>query len=394
MKYPRIIYSLILIVIYCFCSYTQDLPTNSRGYANSVTLDKDILYSRVTLLENNGKLFRGFLVGLKDDTLLIHSSEEIIYVPIIELSSISISIESQGGLKGLAIGGILGMYLGNLILWHSEFAPTAYWDNEDPEAKAIATILLFGFVGGGIGYLIDVGTAGGTEVFSFEGNEQEQLNEMYRLKKFLAGEKSQKSLHLSVQLSQVITRHSYLPEETYFGYYNRGVSSFNLLRRLQFTYSIFTDLDVGGAISWFGEPHINWYSYLDGQSIEINQIYEGVGYYAVAAYYPFSSVFSNSISWVVGGGIGMGKVDIEFLRRETGGYPDYINDISTFSIHKNLFSALVYTEFNLYLYEEFSLGITADYVYLPEELPGIPELDFSEENLGNYSFGLTIGLHF
>jgi hypothetical protein len=369
------------------------MSTNSKSIDNSITLDKDLLYSRVTLLKKSGDLFRGFLVGLKDDTLLIHSSEKIIDVPIKNLNSISISIETQGGLKGLAIGSILGMYLGNLILWHSEFAPTAYWDNEDAEAKAIATVLIFGFVGGGIGYLIDVNTTGGNEVFSFEGNEQERLSEIYRFKKFLAGEKSHKSLHLSVQLSQVNTRYSKLPEENYYGYYNRGVTSFNLLRRLQLTYSIFSDLDVGGAISWFGEPHINWNSYRGGPSIDLTQMYEGVGYYAIAAYYPFSSIFSNSISWVVGGGIGMGKVDFELLRRESGGYPDNIEDISTSSIHKSMFSALIYTEFALYLYEEFSLGLTADYVYLPEEIPGIPELDFSKENLGNYSFGLTIGLH-
>jgi hypothetical protein len=392
MKLTKTLIIVLLILISCFNIHTQDRSIKKINLENSVKIDKDILYSRVTLLENNGEFLMGFIVGLKEDTILIHSNNEIFNVPIENLNSISIDVQSKAGMKGLAIGGILGIYMGNLIFYQTDFEPTAYWDDSDIEVQAAVSLLVFGFVGGGIGYLIDVNTSGGIEVFDFSGNDREKHNEYERLKKFLTGEKITKSIHISVQLSQVNTRYSKLPEDFYFGY--RGVTSFNLLRRVQMTYSLFRDLGLGGAISWFGEPSFFWSTSIGGSSIRVTQTFEGVGYYAIAAYSPFSSALSNSFSWVIGAGVGMGNVDYEFHRIESGGFPDYFQDTTSTIIHEKLLSALIYTEFDLYLYEEFSLGISVDYVYIPKEIPGIPELNISEGNLGNFSFGLTIGLHF
>jgi hypothetical protein len=381
---------LSLFITLCNPGYSQDASTNNINTQNIESIDKDILYSLVILQDKDGNYSQGFLIGLKSDTLVIHEKDTNRNIAIKNLASISIETRNKGGMQGVAIGGILGTYLTYLAFWQTENEPFAYYQNESAFGQALVS-LLGTLLGSGVGYLIDKSSEENTEIFDFSGNDKSKTEEFRRLKKFLTGYESASKIHLNFQLSQVSTRLSEMGnnEDDYYSY--RDVTSFNLLRKIQLTYSIFDDLEIGGAVSWFGEPSMSWYNYTSGTNENSygGQTYEGVGFYAMAVYKPFHSFFSETFTWKVGAGIGSGNVDYEFIE-----YDYTQGDTTIMNINKTLFSAILYTQFDLFLYDRFSIGFVADYVYLPEEIPGISELDISSRNLGNFSFGFTLGLHF
>ena len=91
----------------------------------------------------------------------------------------------------------------------------------------------------------------------------------------------------------------------------------------------------------------------------------------------------------------MGSVNYDFINVVNSGvFPNASSDSTIVKINESMFSGLIFTEFDLYLFDEFSLGLAIDYVYLPEEMEAIPELGIDKRSLGNFSIGATIGLHF
>ena len=71
--------------------------------------------------------------------------------------------------------------------------------------------------------------------------------------------------------------------------------------------------------------------------------------------------------------------------------------IDDFQLSKKLLSGVVFTELKVDIQKGVSLGLMADYVYIPKV--GIPEfpgagIPAQNLNLGNASFGFSLGLHF
>ena len=94
-------------------------------------------------------------------------------------------------------------------------------------------------------------------------------------------------------------------------------------------------------------------------------------------------------------GLGVGKIDYLFVvSKETFTGEEYIWETNETRIKKNSFSSLLYTNLDFYLYDGLSIGLAADYVYLPETMPAIPELNLESKHFGNYSIGLAFSLHF
>ena len=165
------------------------------------------------------------------------------------------------------------------------------------------------------------------------------------------------------------------------------------------TYSLLNYLDVGGSICWIGEPSFHSYLYnysaSGTESINITQKYEAFGYYASAVYYPFKTIFPKILAWSISAGIGIADVNYLFdYRRTIENYPNIIEEDTTKTIDENVFSAIVSTQFDLYIINELSLGFVVDYVYVPGEMPAIPNTDIGERSLSNFSFGATLGFHF
>ncbi len=387
---------LLYLILAGNFALSQDRTTTSSIETTMTTVREDLMYNIVTILDKKDNITRGFLIGLRSDSIIILKNKKTFGVAINDIIHISIDTD-HSNLMSFTSGAFLGMYIGNLIFFQAEEQPTAYWSGDDEEGK-LAASLLFAFIGAGIGYIVDLGLEKNEESFDLSGEGSQRMNEVERLKKFLLSDESTKQVHVTVQLAQVGTRFSEIEDlSNSSDYYSRRVTSFNLLRKLQVTYSLFYSLDVGGAISWFGEPQTIWFNcfFCNQQAYEGTQSYEGTGYYAVASYHPFKSVFSSSISWIIGAGIGLGSVNYDFINVVNSGvFPNASSDSTIVKINESMFSGLIFTEFDLYLFDEFSLGLAIDYVYLPEEMEAIPELGIDKRSLGNFSIGATIGLHF
>jgi len=298
------------------------------------------------------------------------------------------------------IGSFAGAYLGNILLFTADGQPTAYWGNQDGGAKA-AVSLLFAFVGGGVGYLIDLAVEEreGSNSFNFNIDNEKREEEFERLKNFLIGAEKENLIHISFSLSQVKTRYSDIENSTPLNpYYSHvAVTSFNLLRKIQVTYSLLSFLDIGGSVCWFGEPSF-YYSYpysYNGLNGNGSQIYEGVGYYATAIYYPLKTFLPKKISWNIGAGIGMGSVNYSFEEMRTIGiYPDITEEQTLKKIDEAVFSAMISSQIDVFLINELSLGFNIDYIYVPGDMPVILDTDIGEKSLSNFSYGASLGFHF
>jgi len=291
----------------------------------------------------------------------------------------------------------MGTYFFYAAFWQQEDEPFAYYEMDAPGGQLLVSVLVGAFLGSGIGYLIGNGIGETKETFEFIGSDENKLKEYNRLVEFLTGNAPAPKLHIYFQLSQVSTRLSEEEDNNDLSPFAYGhITSFNLVRKIQLTYSILDELEVGGAVCWFGEPRVEWNSYSSTTYSFSSAIhtFEGVGYYAIAVYNPFKSIFPKSLSLNLGLGAGTGNVDYKLSSSisEYYGYPPSDTTIANFN--KNLFSVMFYTQLDLFLYDSFSIGFIADYIYLPGVIPGVPELDIDSRNLGSFSFGLTLGLHF
>ena len=395
-----VIFFCLAILVPSFSQEKESAPPDELIIAN-----KQVLYNLTEIIDKGGKRSSGFLFGLKSDSLILIRSNEKTYYSLTDLLDIEIECDRRN-FKGVVIGSFAGAYLGNLIFFNAEGQPTAYWDNEDAGAKAAASVL-FAFIGGGIGYLIDAAAEVKQEIFSFRSDvgDTEWVEELQRLKEFLLGAERENMININFSLTQVGTRFTEIKDNSSIStnyYYNNnydGVTSFNLLRKIQVTYSLLNYLDVGGSICWIGEP--SFYSYLynyspsGSESINIIQEYEAFGYYASAVYYPFKTIFPKILAWSISAGVGIADVNYLFkYRRTIENYPNIIEEDTTKTIDENVLSAIVSTQLDLYIINELSLGFIVDYVYVPGEMPAIPNSDIGERSLSNFSFGATLGFHF
>lgn len=70
---------------------------------------------------------------------------------------------------------------------------------------------------------------------------------------------------------------------------------------------------------------------------------------------------------------------------------------SGFDFSKTGPSGVVFTQLEWFLYSNVSLGLIADFVYVPSaRVPAFPEMGLSAQNLrfGNASVGFVLGTHF
>ncbi|MFC2085288.1 hypothetical protein ACFLS9_09540 [Bacteroidota bacterium] len=355
------------------------------------TAKTDLFYNRVVAVENTGNIAIGLLIGLKADTLVLVQNNIRLNLPLKEM--VSISIENEGNYtKGLVVGSIIGMYLGNIIFFHIDREPTAYIANFDVLSVVLANLLSV-FVGGSAGYFIDMGMEEEEVVFNFDVKGAEWSEEYKRLRRFLFDEASKKDFHLFLQASKVFTRLSELEDKTQSGYaeFYNGLSNFNMLRRIQLTYSFTNNMEAGTAICWLGEPFYRWYYDHNGNSYSGFEEYEGVGYYGVISYKPLADILPSNLDWRINAALGLADINYKYMN-EIYEYEE-TNGISK-TIDKNLLSAYISTQFDILLYDGFSMGLLVDYIYVDEKMPEIPEFGLDSRELGNFSIGISIGIHF
>jgi hypothetical protein len=403
MCYKFYYFFVLLIVHLSTLAYSQDKSSESEQW---ITIDKDVMYNIVIATGINQQITKGLLYGMKGDSIYLSLRNETIKLNLRDLLSLSIEKRASGDL-GLLSGTIGGMYLGSLALLTSKNTSAKYLDYEDGYILALYE-LGFAVVGGGIGYLIDRKSADQQKIFYFNRDDSGIIKEIKRLKDYLTNSSTSRKVKVNFYLSQVNTRFSEVQNNSNDSYYWNGnynmnyseLHNFNMLRKLSLTYEAFEQLEIGLALNWFGEPpfYHYQYKYLSDSTVSktILQYYDGLGYYLVLNFRPFRNNIPDYFDLLVGGGVGFGKVDYHFKNEAVINKPSSKSIVVTNEriIDEALFSSIIMCEMKYFVYPELSVSIQADYIYLPEKMPAIPEFGMKERNLGNFSYGLGFGFNF
>jgi hypothetical protein len=309
------------------------------------------------------------------------------------LIRVSIEGEPQKG-KPALIGILTGMYVGNALFLRAEDQPNLFRRGEDNVYLTFLYEAAFGLVGGGIGYLVGLSQSHDI-VFDFSGSEGENALSWERLSEGSSEAPRKTFLHFSVQGSWVSGPLPHADESDYYGpiyYYGfRDVTSLNMMRKLQLTYSVTEFCDVGLAVMWLGQPSLGYYA-PNPEFTSWKLDLTGEGYYAVGVIQPLWKLGWRNVQWDVGLGLGMASVDFR-AASQSYAYPYPLSSGVSIEKKKTTFSAMISTELKVFVVDNFSIGLAADLVYLPEDVPDVQGFNFQSKTLGTRSLGFVLGSH-
>ena len=377
---------------------TQDkFPFNIPNRDDIEQIDRNVLYNKVVVVRKGGSdVIFGLLAGLSNDSLILLTYQKRIAIPFNEIARVTIDSKTDDSSWGV-YGILLGIYIGNFFAYRVE-NQSAYYLEKATGGAHIFTSFLFAGVGGGLGYFFGSALNKREIVFDFIGDDENCKSQWRRLCDFVSAKKSQKSINISIQSTQVHTRLSEKNAVNSFSQYYPEMSSFNLLRSIQVTLSVDDHWQVGGMVLWCGEPQILDYNYLLTPTRSISENFDATGYYLLAKYsYSFADL-DNILSLNCGIGIGGAHIEYSLTIREEGWNPTtgtYSSIVSSKEVNGARGSSVFFAGADVFLYSGLSIGVTIDYVYIAgESFPSIPELSLKEHPMGNYSFGVSLGFHF
>jgi hypothetical protein len=405
--------------------------TNSQNYA--------------LIFPKTGDGFAANILRIEKDSLILFTTDYK-YVAKKDIGKIILHTKKESG-KGFAIGSILGTYAMNYWLGTANGQPGGFlWDElygnrynttnyYSSSPLAVVGIALLGIgIGGGIGYLTDLGGESNSEItYIFGGTPEMQEEQWAKAQEAVEHKTKRRKFHFGIsggllfpnvanayrdQLTAAgyVTNNSYYYYSPYYyggsapnmaKYQNlQGSSDFNWLRSLSLSYSITDNIQAGVCYALLGEPSFvfsnsnNVYPVSDTQlsrSYTVGQRLEGKGYYATATYNTFLGK-NEDIEVTLTGGAGLANMSFDL----DAAYTVISNSSTTtqtdnFSIRKTYFSAMVGGGLSYYLYDSFSLGLKANYFYVAKATAkAMPFVLVNEQslNLGNADIGFTIGMHF
>jgi hypothetical protein len=391
------------------------LLLNSGGLIGQETqqaVTMGMLFNRIQVFCRGGQSHIGLLAGIMDRGLVIRQGGQDKMIPYDELQHVVIERTKSWGAYASS-GMILGLYLGNMVVFRAQDSPPFYMENTRGSG-IIFRNAVFAAAGGALGYLISSLVEKGESEFDFTGEEKKRMKQWDRLQSLVTGKDHYrpKKIHLTVQggyvsawnadhfRSQLESRGYYVSDYliTDSGDW-REATKFSLFRKVQLTYSPTFKAEFGLAVYFLGEPAIDGSNHINNQYIYVDQSTDIKGYFAVAAYHPFTVHKPWGLDWSVGIGAGITDVDIEFI---ASGYRNTqvswdLEIFDDYHLSKKQFSGVVFTELKVNLWGGMSFGVMADYVYIPKV--GIPEfpgagIPAQNLNLGNASFGFLVGFHF
>jgi hypothetical protein len=372
----------------------------------------NLLFNRIQVLCKGGESHSALLAGVTDRGLVIRIEGQDKVIPYDELEKVTLE-KTKSGSMYVVSGMIWGLYAGNIIFYHAKSHPPIFMQDFGNRSLWIPNVG-FAFVGAGLGFLLGPKLEKGENVFDFTGEENERLKQWERLQKFVTGKErfTPGKFHLAFQGGFVATptsdRYRSALEEN--GYYvsrharvspseSYEASKFKLLHKAQLTYSLNSWAELGLAMYFLGEPSLSgfrWQNYIPHNfdlSTDIR------GYYAVAVFHPFPARVFRGFDWNVGIGLGMADVDFEFISSTYwhATFDPNVERTDDYHLSKRYFSGVVFSELKVYFQNWTSLGITADYVYIPKEnIPAFPGVGIPAQslNLGKGSIGFSVGIHF
>jgi hypothetical protein len=298
-------------------------------------------------------------------------------------------------MKPALVGILMGIYAGSALFMRAEGQTGLFFGRDNDEFwGVILPEAAFALVGGGVGFIAGASLKQHI-VFDFSGGEEENASRWEELCEAGSDGHRSSTLHFSIQSSWVSGPLPY--GENYSpGYFsNSQATRLNLLRRMQMTYSITDFIDVGFAVMWLGQPSFDQHVF-SPQSAFYSLNMSGRGLYVVGVFQPLWKLAWPDVQWDVGVGVGTAAVNFnaESLHYVYSPFYGYETEVRRSTGYKeSTFSVTINTELKVFIADYFSLGLSADLVYIPDDVPDIPGINLESKTLGTSSIGLVLGIH-
>ncbi|MBK7265553.1 MAG: hypothetical protein IPI12_04280 [Ignavibacteriales bacterium] len=256
-------------------------------------------------------------------------------------------------------------------------------------------VIVVGSLGAVAGGLIGLG-------FDRSGNEKEMEydfdnpGDVLKFRKDILHTTNETRINFYYEISKVYSRTDPTARQASGNFYDYNNVMLNVFRSIRLTYSLNPSLETGITIYSVAEPNLRYqYNSQYNYSTEemTNKVY---GYYATAFYDPLKfpreyPVSIKSGNWAVLQPLTTVSKSLSIMD------PVNFTTVTTFEfnrLEKTVVSAFAALELRYFPSSKVSMALTGDYVYIPEKtlpsnLPGEGERSF-----GNFSLGLTLGLHF
>jgi hypothetical protein len=420
--------SFILVVVFlslgCGLALAQETPpTPENPLLKPVSQWQ---YSDTFVYLRQGGIMAGMLLGLENQAVVLSVPQGRRAIPLADIARVVIKPEKKGN-ANFVFGMLLGIYARNLLYGHAEGKPFGYMGRIGSPLGFALSNSFFAAVGGAIVVLIDPLGEANEQRFDFSEAGLERQAQWERLRQCLSGVPSEPKVHLTVMggaiMAGSIGRYNRSLESagyvlgSYYPQYDQGQSydvssgNFTMFRKIQLTLNLGHAFEVGLAYCPLAEPTAiagkYQQTYMGDQEIDTNfhtiQTLAASGFYAVAVYKPFSGRLPKPFSWSIGLGLGAARVNYHLNNSmatevlHNGYYVSYQNQEGGFGYSRTRPSGVVYTQFECFLYRSLSLGLIADFVYVPSvRVPAFPEMGLSAQSLrfGNASVGFVLGAHF
>lgn len=364
---------------------------------------------RAVVFRSNQETVSGRLIAVEDDYILLLTSRDEEKIGFQNINRIMLAGDSKPS-TGLIHGVILGCYLGLNLSCADNSQPVGYLRGDRFSFWGLVAVMgACGFAGGYIGSLVDAGSDAKEEFFDFTGSEWQRRAEQKRLRKVWKANSGERNIHVSLQGSQVYS--SVVLQDAFSNQATSSsdLSGFNLLRKIQATYSVQSDIELGAAVLFFGQPRQDvekreYPASGNPRYIGSTQILKAVGGYVIGAIEPFHGLLNKWLGITAGGGFGIAMID--YSREGRIHQMAYINgswqvpysptETLTFRSSDTHLSGFLYGEVRVRCDDGLSAGLNIDHVFAPSAtVPADPLLGTSAQslNFGNTSVGFVIVFH-
>jgi hypothetical protein len=375
------LYAFIFLFAIQTYSQVKSVP-DSEDYQK---VKSDLFDTGVKITFKDGTELMGYILGIKEDNIFVSVKKVIHKVPLSEVSKIEIDDKY---FAGWTLG---GFYLGQVVFFSwvgfTDAAPV-YWnlDMAFLERGLLSFVsVAAAAVAGGITHMIE-----GDKTFYFTGSNEEVNAETERLKEFLLVDKPVKNkFQISFESAFVNTTYSKIKSTIERGDDGFGpvTTNLNLMRKIQAVYSVSSNVDIGAAYVFTGEPSFPWQRYKPGEYMVSDLSgyfsYSGHGIYPIFQYNLTNSFPSLFFDVVAGGGPGIAKINNTIYQFESNKFTYHIID-------KSIFSGYLFTNIRFRVNPTTLIALSADYVFLPEKKPAIDFLNVKEESFSNFSYGISL----
>jgi hypothetical protein len=386
-------------------------PAHIDSLPPAQRIRKEMLFADVTVQFRNGGRLVGYFLDLEKDTMTIIGGGGKRRLPLNSLTEVRIEKEANAvpvGVYGMVIGG----YLVSWLIYRDEYG-TGFM-REDFTTNAYVPLLVAVGIGG-ICYALASAVLPDERRFSFSGDSEYVAQERERFTELVVPGEPRGAMPTRVHVLLTGGSVGYAKPSPgsggyWYSYPDPNTRVYRAVRKLQAGYSILPWLHVGGAIVWLDEPAMyafgsyqstsdaNGYSY---SSASYSRMFTGNAYLALGSVAPLQSILPEEIGWQVGGGIGVGTIDYRHtISLEQYNYSNtngsQASQVPTdVKIQGTKLAATLFTQVDLFLYRELSVGLAVDYTFMPgTKIPAVPEWGLKSEVAGNTCVGIGIGLHF